>query len=31
MKFIGHVALPAQRFNEAVRDGSAGKTIARIR
>jgi len=22
--------LPAQRFNEAVRDGSAGKTIARI-
>ena len=30
MKFIVHVSLPAQRFNEAVRDGSAGKKMARI-
>ena len=30
MKFIVHVSLPAQPFNEAVRDGSAGKKLARI-
>jgi hypothetical protein len=25
MKFIVHVSLAAQKFNEALRDGSAGK------
>jgi hypothetical protein len=30
MKFIVHVSLPAQKFNEALRDGSAGKKMARI-
>lgn len=30
MKFLVHVSLPPQKFNDAVRDGSAGKKIARI-
>jgi len=30
MKFIVHVSLPAPKFNEALRDGSAGKKMARI-
>jgi len=30
MKFIVHVSLPVQRFNEALRDGSAGKKMGRI-
>ena len=30
MKFIVHISLPAARFNDAVRDGSAGKKLARI-
>jgi hypothetical protein len=30
MKFIVQISLPAQKFNEALRDGSAGKKVARI-
>ena len=30
MKFIAHVSLPVHRFNEALRDGSAGKKMGRI-
>jgi hypothetical protein len=30
MKFIVHVSLPAHKFNEALRDGSAGKKMTRI-
>jgi hypothetical protein len=30
MKFIVHVSLAAQKFNEALRDGSAGKKMTRI-
>jgi hypothetical protein len=30
MKFIVHISLPAHKFNEALRDGSAGKKMARI-
>jgi hypothetical protein len=30
MKFIVQISLPAHKFNEALRDGSAGKKMARI-
>jgi hypothetical protein len=30
MRFILHVSLPVEKFNQAVRDGTADKTIARI-
>jgi hypothetical protein len=30
MRFVMHVSLPVDRFNQAVRDGSAGKKIAQI-
>jgi hypothetical protein len=30
MRFIMHVVLPVEKFNEALRDGSAAKTMARI-
>ena len=30
MRFIVHVSLPAAKFNEALRGGSAGKKLARI-
>jgi hypothetical protein len=30
MRFVMHVSLPVEKFNQAVRDGSAGKKIARI-
>jgi hypothetical protein len=30
MRFIAHVSLPTAKFNEAMRDGSAGKKMARI-
>jgi hypothetical protein len=30
MKFIVHISLPVQRFNEALRDGSAGEKMGRI-
>ena len=30
MRFILHVSLPVDKFNEAVRDGTAGKKLSRI-
>lgn len=30
MRFVLHVSLPAEKFNQAVRDGTAGKKIAQI-
>jgi hypothetical protein len=30
MRFIAHVSLPVEKFNAALRDGSAAKKIARI-
>jgi hypothetical protein len=30
MRFIAHISLPAQKFNEVLRDGSAGKKIGKI-
>ena len=30
MRFVLHVSLPVEKFNAAVRDGSAGQKIARI-
>jgi hypothetical protein len=30
MRFIAHLSLPAAKFNEAMRDGTAGKKMARI-
>src|SRR5207237_8004199 len=30
MRFILHVSLPVEKFNQAVRDGTADKTMARI-
>jgi hypothetical protein len=30
MRFILHVTLPVEKFNEALRDGSAGKKLAQI-
>ena len=30
MRFIMHISLPPEKFNAAVRDGSAGKIMARI-
>ena len=30
MRFLMHISLPAEKFNEALRDGSAGKKMTRI-
>jgi hypothetical protein len=30
MRFIVHVSMPAEKFNEALRDGSAAKKLGRI-
>jgi hypothetical protein len=30
MRFIMHIVLPVERFNEALRNGNAAKTLARI-
>jgi len=30
MKFIAYISLPAHKFNETLRDGSAGKKLGRI-
>ena len=30
MRFVMHVSLPVEKFNQAVRDGSAGKKLAAI-
>jgi len=30
MRFVVHISLPVEKFNAALRDGSAGKKIARI-
>jgi len=30
MRFVMHVSLPVEKFNQAVRDGSAGKKVAKI-
>ena len=30
MRFIMHISLPPEKFNAAARDGSVGKTMARI-
>ncbi len=30
MRFIMHISLPPEKFNEAARDGSVGKKMARI-
>jgi hypothetical protein len=30
MRFVLHVSFPVEKFNQAVRDGSAGKKMARI-
>jgi hypothetical protein len=30
MRFVMHVSMPADKFNESVRDGSAGQKIGRI-
>ena len=30
MRFIMYISLPVEKFNEALRDGSAGKKMSRI-
>lgn len=30
MRFVLHISLPVQKFNEAVRDGTAGQKLAQI-
>jgi len=30
MRFVMHVSLPVEKFNQAVRDGSAGKKVTQI-
>ena len=30
MRFVMHVSIPVEKFNQAVRDGSAGKKVAQI-
>ena len=30
MRFVMHVSIPVEKFNQAVRDGSAGKKVAKI-
>ncbi len=30
MRFVMHVSLPVEKFNDAVRDGSAGKKLGKI-